>query len=260
MRNIEEFKDIHKDERCVIIGTGPSLLDTNFDLIKGEILFGCNSVFNGYEEFGISCRYYGVGDGLTLSRPHVRGLLDLDTILFISEDAYNYCFDNPKKLAWRKQKYPIVDKRDMMDFEDVSKLKLPYNSVVLDHLKGNPSMHVGSFSKDLSEGHGLGGTVVFDICLHIAYHMGFSEVYLIGVDCDYSPPFHFDGSPPDRFINGKMFDSTLPFFAYSQAKEAFESDGREIVNCTPNGKLEIFKRKSLEEVFGTWQMNLPLEL
>jgi len=245
MRGIKKFKNIHKGERCVIIGTGPSLVDTNFDLIKDEILFGCNSLFRGYKDFGISCRYYGVSDGLTMSRPHVRGLLSLDTTLFLTVTAYDYCFNNPNMCVWRSDKV-ISNSRDRRDLEEVSKIKPPKNLVKIGVAIKKPPY----FSKDLSDGGGMGGTVVFDISLQVAYYMGFSEVYLIGCDSDYSLPFHFDGSPPDRFINNKIFDLTLPFLAYTQAKEAFEERGDKVINCTVGGKLEIFERKSLEEVFG----------
>ena len=36
-------------------------------------------------------------------------------------------------------------------------------------------------------------------------------------------------------------------FHYDVAKEVFESRGREIVNCTEGGKLEVFPRQSLRE-------------
>ena len=37
MQNIEELKDKHKGESIVLIGNGPSLNTTNFNLIKDEI-------------------------------------------------------------------------------------------------------------------------------------------------------------------------------------------------------------------------------
>ena len=35
-----KFKDIHKGKTCFILGTGSSLNDFDFTLIKNEIIFG----------------------------------------------------------------------------------------------------------------------------------------------------------------------------------------------------------------------------
>ena len=37
-----ELRNIHKGEKCYILGTGSSLNDFDFTLIKDEIVFGCN--------------------------------------------------------------------------------------------------------------------------------------------------------------------------------------------------------------------------
>ena len=59
---VKRFKDVHKGERCFIIGTGPSLNVTNFDFIKDEIIFGVNTLYTGLLKFGITCDYYAVSD------------------------------------------------------------------------------------------------------------------------------------------------------------------------------------------------------
>ena len=59
---VKRFKDIHKGERCFIIGTGPSLNLINFNLIKDEIIFGVNTPHTGLPKFGITCDYYAVSD------------------------------------------------------------------------------------------------------------------------------------------------------------------------------------------------------
>ncbi|GAH32608.1 unnamed protein product, partial [marine sediment metagenome] len=68
IRRIEDLKDIHRGERCFVIATGPSLLKTDFSLIKDEILFGVNTFYRGFDEFGINkCDYYAVSDVIVLS-------------------------------------------------------------------------------------------------------------------------------------------------------------------------------------------------
>ena len=118
----------------------------------------------------------------------------------------------------------------------------------------------GNFAEDCSISIRQGSTVTY-VAMQLAFHMGFKEVALVG--CDHSfvakgPAYktvladkvdsdHFD---PNYFAGGVKWD--LPSIAastfhYDVAKDVFESHGREIVNCTEGGKLEVFPRQSLSE-------------
>ena len=79
---LSKFKDIHKGQRCFIIGTGPSLNKTNLSLLKDEICFGVNTLYKGLEKFGLKCQYWAVGDD-TIIKNHSRNILqNVDAILF----------------------------------------------------------------------------------------------------------------------------------------------------------------------------------
>jgi len=97
----------------------------------------------------------------------------------------------------------------------------------------------------------------------LAFHMGFSQVILIGVDHSFSSqgkpnttvvstgddPNHFS---PDYF--GKGFRWQLPDLqtseiAYTMAREAYKEDGREIIDATVGGKLTIFPKVDYESLF-----------
>ena len=98
--------------------------------------------------------------------------------------------------------------------------------------------------------------------MQMAYALGFKKVLLIGVDNSYVQPDsvkegdvidqteddlnHFDPS----YFRGKKWqaaDTGNMSDMYVLSKEAFEADGREIVNCTVGGKLELFRRSSLKK-------------
>ena len=118
----------------------------------------------------------------------------------------------------------------------------------------------GNFAEDCSISIRQGSTVTY-VAMQLAFHMGFKEVALVGCDhsfvakgpayktvlADKVDPDHFD---PNYFAGGVKWD--LPSIAastfhYDVAKDVFESHGREIVNCTEGGKLEVFPRQSLSE-------------
>jgi hypothetical protein len=120
------------------------------------------------------------------------------------------------------------------------------------------------FSQDASQRVFCGQSVTI-INLQLAYWMGFSKVLLVGMDFSYQipadakvdgniivsqsdDPNHFD---PRYFGAGKTWkDPKLSRVLqnYRLAKEVFEADGRQILNCTVGGALELFERSTLDEM------------
>ena len=99
--------------------------------------------------------------------------------------------------------------------------------------------------------------------MQLAFHMGFKQVILIGVDHSFATqgkpnttvvsggddPNHFN---PDYF--GKGFRWQLPDLdtsevAYTMAREAYKSAGREIIDATVDGKLTVFPKVNFESLF-----------
>lgn len=224
MNNIKELKDKHKGDRCFLLGSGPSLNDTNLSLIKDEIKFGVNTLYRGFDKFNLSCKYFGIGDRKVWVQ-HASHILNLDVELFLGGfAAYDYMFN--------KMKYTDV------------KIKNPH---IINHL--GKMWTTGKFSTDLAQGAYNGDTVIIDIGLQACYYMGFDKVYLLGVDCDYTGLHRFDGLPTENATGGGVSGNYDPQFkAYNICKEMYETNGREIVNATNGGKLEIFRRESLEEL------------
>jgi hypothetical protein len=99
--------------------------------------------------------------------------------------------------------------------------------------------------------------------MQIAYYMGFQEVILIGVDHSFSTTgkphatVTSQGDDPNHFAAnyfGKGFRWQLPDLetselAYRLAKEQFERAGREIVDATIGGKLQVFRKVDYLELF-----------
>ena len=221
---LKRFKDIHKGERCFIVGTGPSLNKTNFSLIKDEIIFGVNTLYTGLEKFKLQCKYYAVSDYMVWNN-HFQHILSLDTILFLSSGAADLYLKGGGHIGDRqKAEVYIIDELERI-------------------------WTAGDISKDITRGVYLGETIIIDICLQVAYYMGFDKVYLLGCDCDYSGLHRFDGSISDNMGGrGVLGDWSDIFHAYEICKRAFEADDREIINATVGGKLEVFKREKLEDI------------
>ena len=96
--------------------------------------------------------------------------------------------------------------------------------------------------------------------MQIAYHFGYARTVLIGVDHSFA----FGGKPNEQLtsagidpnhFNSNYFgpgtqwhapDLALSEVAYQMAKEAFQADGREIIDATEGGALQVFKKMDLE--------------
>ena len=217
--DISSFKNKHVGDSIVVIATGPSLAKTNFSLLKGKVLFGVNSLYENSLYAGFTCHYYAISDKMGWKR-YGKGVLKTNAVLFS----------------------PHCD---------------GVGSVKTKTLPGG--MWDGRFSKDAKRGLYPGGNVVVSIVLQVIYYLGFSTTYLLGCDCDFSDG-HFGvqkENTEEEIAILKTIDPINPFFtndwwrdiaSYQKCKEVFEADGREIINCTTGGRLEVFKRMSLEDI------------
>ena len=131
--------------------------------------------------------------------------------------------------------------------------------------ESSPNFSMPRFSTDASKRIYCGQSVTI-INLQLAYHLGFSKIYLVGMDFSYNIPDsakvngleiesteddvnHFH---PDYFGAGKKWhDPQLDkvLLSYKQSKLMFEAAGRKIVNATKGGNLNIFERVDFDSLF-----------
>ena len=218
---IRQFRDIHAGERCVIIGNGPSLRDTNLDLLRGEITFGLNRIYLMFDELGFETTF----------------------LVVVNQLVVEQCADD-----FRRIKAPLFTTT-----LNRTSLEGKENAGYLNRLSGP------RFSGDASRGIWEGGTVTY-VAMQLAYYMGFSDVILIGVDHRFavSGPAHQivesqgpDSSHFDPNYFGKGFKWQLPDLetseiAYTLALDEFRKDGRRIVDATVGGALTVFPKSTLE--------------
>ena len=120
-----------------------------------------------------------------------------------------------------------------------------------------------SFSTDIAHQIDCRGTVTFT-CMQIAAYMGFSEIYLLGVDHNYQRTIDINGNvivdpnAKDYFCEG--YDSDIKDIvvhdmgnntrAYMDAKAyCDETNKTTIYNATRGGKLEVFERVEFDSLF-----------
>jgi hypothetical protein len=218
---IERFKNKHAGQRCVIIGNGPSLRNTDLSLLRNEFTFGLNRIYLLFDELGFQTTFHVVVNQLVVEQ--------------CSAD-------------FRGIKAPLFTTTPSQRFLEGSA-----GTAYLRSLAGP------RFFKDVTRGIWEGATVTY-VAMQLAYHMGFTEVILVGIDHRFAVqgPAHQvvesvgpDDSHFDPNYFGKGFKWQLPDLATSEqayrlANNVFQRNDRRIVDATVAGALTVFPKMSLE--------------
>ncbi|MDP2355751.1 MAG: DUF115 domain-containing protein [Beijerinckiaceae bacterium] len=231
-----QFYNRFKGQRCFIIGNGPSLNKHDLSLLENEYSFGVNSFYYKTRESGFRPTFYVVEDSSVMKE----------------NIAEIRAYEAPFKF------FPTIYRN--LHAKTPNTFFFHMNRGFYE--KTSPNYAVPRFSTDASKVLYCGQSVTY-INLQLAFFMGFTEVYLIGMDFDYVIPEshkrngdvllsdtddtnHFH---KDYFGKGKTWkDPKLDRVAmnYRQAKISYEAVGRRIYNATVGGHLEIFPRVDYE--------------
>ncbi|BCC32333.1 TPA: 6-hydroxymethylpterin diphosphokinase MptE-like protein [Bacillus cereus] len=216
---LKGFKDKHKGERCFIVATGPSLKLEDLEMLKNESTFSMNSIVLSYEDTSWRPTYYGIQD--------LRAYEKLKEAISNANMPYTFCGISTKKLS-----PPILG-----DF-----IAYPLN--LLDH-NGTKLKHFTKFSDDAFSVIYDGFTITYSL-MQLAVYMGFKEIYLLGVDCNYTEKgknYLKDYITQTDFNAGYLMAQS-----YKVAQEYAEKNGVKIYNASRGGKLEVFERVNFDEL------------
>jgi hypothetical protein len=222
---LNDFKNTQSGRRCFIIGNGPSLSSIDMGKLRNEITFGMNRIYLLFPELGFSTTYYVSINDLVIQ----QCAADIQSL------------EMPKFLAWRSHNHIHSSK-------DVNYLYTTYTGP--------------GFSRDVTGRVWEGATVTY-VALQLAYHMGFSEVVLVGVDHNFisngdpNQTITSEGDDPNHFSPeyfGKGFKWQLPDLetseiAYQMARDAYEKAGRKVLDATRDGKLTVFPKVEYDSLF-----------
>lgn len=225
LQRLALFENRHRGERCFIIGNGPSLRQMDLRPLRDEYTFGLNRIYLLFADLGFPTTYLVVSSKYVMEQCAAEiGALTL-----------------PKFLPWKAQQYVPFDRNTM-----------------LLRTNGRRPCFARNLRHWLWEGH----TVTY-VAMQIAFFMGFSQVILIGVDHHFetrgesnklvvmegADPNHFS---PHYFYPGfrwQLPDLEQSERAYTMARAAYRQDGREIVDATVGGRLQIFPKVAYADLF-----------
>jgi len=215
-RQLAAYRNVHRGQRCFILGNGPSLKDMDLSPLRNELTIGLNRIYLLFPSLGFTTTY------LASVNPHVQRQFKDDFL----------ALPMPKFLSWNmRAEFPVRDDVALLYSENSRE----------------------DFTADISAGLWEGGTVTY-VALQLAFFMGFDDVILIGVDHSFkssgtahqlvtstgSDPDHFH---PDYFGKGVQWqlpDLEMSERAYRLAERAYTAAGRRVRNATLGGRLKTF--------------------
>lgn len=231
---LSKFKQQKKGKRCFIIGNGPSLTLEDLNLLKNEDCFATNSIYKLFGSIDWRPTYYVSQD--------LKVIDDLSGDLGLIANSCPYVFLN----SYICNKYPDV-------FKENNVFAFFVNTY-------DDGVHFPGFSFDMANEICEGYTVTY-ACIQMAVYMGYSKIYILGCDHNYAATYALDGSirvdnsvnnnymslMDHKLINLPRLDKTT--LAYMKARTVCENNNIEIYNSTRGGKLEVFERKSFDDLF-----------
>lgn len=222
-----QYKNKHIGERCFIVATGPSLTFEDLKLIKDEYSFSMNSICKVYENTDFRPTYYGIQDEAVFEK-------QLEYInKYYTDQPIFYAKGLEKKNKVNEKWIPIPVNGSYHKYDLVITKK--YFAKFSDN-----AYHV------IYDGYSITYTLI-----QLAVYMGFKEIYLLGCDTSYS-----DDRTKQHFADNGVFDPEYKsaydrlVSAYKEAKKYADSHNIKIINTTRGGMLEVFPRKTLEEIIG----------
>lgn len=224
-RKLRKYHNRYQGKRCFVIGNGPSLKNTDLTALSNEYTFGMNRIYLMFPELGFPTSFLVCVNDLVIEQ----------TV----EDMQKLAV--PRFFSWRSRAW-------LKPADDLHFLHTTYTGP--------------RFAKNAAGRLWEGATVTY-VCLQLAYYFGFTEVILIGVDHNFvtqgkpNTTVVSQGDDPNHFhpaYFGKGFRWQLPDLetselAYRMAKQAYEADGRRIVDATVGGKLTVFPKVQYSDLF-----------
>ncbi len=240
-RYMKKIHNSHLGESCFVIGNGPSLTAEDLTaLYKNKIdSFAVNRIFKIFPQTKWRPTYYVSTDAVL-----IRDMLD----------DVNAMTDVKDKFIPLQNKY--------------------YNNIKVDgahHFfrndlrENDPS---DKFSLDCTKQVNMRGTVTI-ACIQLAIHMGYRNIYLLGVDHNFDKIITEDGeiiidpSVKNYFVEGYDDDVANEVThdlgnttrSYRDVRIFCDKFGVNVFNATRKTKLEVFEKADFDEVINSIKKN-----
>ena len=255
VQNNSQFKNIHKGQRCFVVGNGPSLKEQDLSLLQDEYVFTCNQIMRNPSFPKMKSNYHFFADPsfFQLKKDNSSDMEVYHLMQKINTD------NNRPKVFFAVEGYDFSKEFKLNKYLDLNffshRLELTEKfDLEFDFSRFVPNLH---------------SVVMYEIIM--AIYMGFSEIYLLGCDCTsiitavnmilhegegaeygYKMTENEKERLKKRNSNILMEDELRSFSEVFRAYRIFyeytKKRGVKLVNCTEGGLLDCIPREKYEDV------------
>lgn len=220
---IESLKKKFSGKRCFVVATGPSLRIEDLDVLHSadEYCISMNTIYEAFSK--------------TLWRPNLYLAVDVKFL----------------DLCLKKVEKCDTEMKFIGDIRTGSLENISVNEPLFHAVPADLCQEAIPFSDDVSWVAYDAGSITY-ICLQFAAYMGFSEIFLLGLDFSIGKHFHEQELTNLNEIDISYAERNYLNFslrAYRSAKKYADSHGIKIYNATRGGALEIFERFDFDSLF-----------
>lgn len=221
-RELKSLQNKYKGERCFIVVTGPSLTLQDLEMLRGEYSFSVNSIVNVFDKTDWRPNFYVVSDPIPF-----------------------------KKVGHKIEEYQEQIEYIFLPNTFRSK-SIKHIAFVNSYTKTTRARYYNNYSEVMptnTDKYFVDASTVTFTCMQLARYLGFSKVYLLGQDCDFSGKNqHSALANPGYNFRIKEDTSSILLEIFSNYYNFYKDKDFEIFNCTRGGKLEVFPRVRLEDI------------
>ena len=222
-KNILSHKNEYLGKRCFIICTGPSLTIKDLNLLKNEYTFGMNSLCMLSTEMEY--------------RPTFYGCIDEGVYTKLRNEMEIFCKSRTKVFVSDR----IASHGNLPDGWEVVPVNVAYHA----YDRWFKNKFWCKFSDDCFK-FAYDMFSVTHVLIQLAVYMGFSEIYLLGADCNQvrGQQVHFkDHGVVDSTIDTARARNIAGF---EEVKRYADKNDIKVYNATRGGMLEVFERVDLD--------------
>lgn len=213
------LKDIHKGERCFIIGGSPSLKLLDLTKLNNEYTFTTNRGYKLAEQGLHNSTYHIMSDCKTFTDDHV---------------------ENEIPNNWTKE------------FFIYAGIKFPLECAYYFNYIMNNKLSDFTFQTDITKNLGECGTVIY-FAIQIAFYMGFKNIYLIGVDLDFDKNkghvYKETEGETKRQEEHSINNAVRMLSGIEFATKFLKDNNVNLYNASPRGIVDCMPRVKYEGIF-----------
>jgi len=241
-----KFKNIHKGQRCFILGSGPSIVNQDLKKLQGEIVITQNN--------------FHVHQDISIINPRYHCVVPFFHSAEFTGDWINWFRSMEERLPRDCQMFFHLNTREILEennfFRDrINYLEVGINPMTLERAQVDLTKKIMSVPTALVQ------------CLTVALYMGFGKIYLLGCDMDQicnlnkreNLRFYGDSYITNNDYELKNDDEHLAtgtiwyhfwtmWVEFILLRKEAELNKSEIINLTDGGILNCYKRQSYDEI------------